>query len=136
MATTSAQGAAVALNTQDDQWLYASAAPDHVKICRIEGNIALQPSARRERELHHFAGRHNPVAYFGEARWTVWKVSGLLDENSSSVHEWEKLIRESEVLLIRDSLGRRMHASVEEIESWDIGPGLQGISFTATQVDT
>lgn len=136
MATTSAQSAAVALNTQSDDWLYASAAPDYIKICRIEGNIELQAAARRERELHHFAGRHNPVAYFGEARETVWKISGLLDENSSSVHEWEKLIRESEVILIRDSLGRRMHASVEEVESWQAGPNLWGINFTATQVDT
>lgn len=136
MATTSAESSAVALDTRGDQWLYASAAPDHIKICRIEGNIEVQAKASRERALHHFAGRHSPVAYFGEARLTVWSVSGLLDENSSSVHEWEKLIRESEVLLLRDSLGRKMHASIEEVQSWQAGPDLWGVNFTATQVDT
>lgn len=134
MATTSASTPAQPLNTADDDWLYASAWPDYTRICRIEGNIEVQASASRARTLHHFAGRHNPVAYFGEARLTVWNVTGLLDENSSSVHEWEKLIREETVLLIRDSLGRKMHASVDQVNTWQAAPGLWGISFTATQV--
>lgn len=119
----------------DERWLYVSGGPNFSQICRMYGNIELKSTASRDRALYSFAGRKKPVLFMGEATTLVVDVAGLLDDESSTPAEWERLAQTADVVLVRDPLGRRIYGSMEQVELERLNNGLYSIAFTITEVD-
>jgi hypothetical protein len=119
----------------EERWLYVSTGAAFDQICRMYGNIELKSTATRDRALYNFAGRTKPVLFLGEATGLVVDVAGLLDDESSTPAEWERLAQTGGVVLLRDPLGRRIYGSMEQVELERLNNGLYSIAFTITEVD-
>lgn len=119
----------------EDKWLYVSTGVNFDQVCRMYGNIELKSTATRDRALYTFAGRQKPVLFLGEATGLVVDVAGLLDDESSTPAEWERLAQTGGVVLLRDPLGRRIFGSMEQVELERLSNNLYSIAFTVTEVD-
>lgn len=119
----------------DDRWVYLSGGQNFTQVCRLMGNIEVRTTTTRDRTLYQFAGRDKPVMYTGEARSRVIEIAGLLDLESSTPAEWESLIGNGGVLLLRDPLGHRIYGSVPEVSIDRIAGGdMYAIAFNITEV--
>lgn len=122
---------------QEDFWVYVSGGDDFRTVCRFYGNISMSRSVGRTRSYYNFAGRKKPVAYASDTTQRSQAWSGVLDDQSSTPDEWEALIENCDVLLLRSPLGHRIYGSIDQLDTSmsDAGIGLHDISFTITEVD-
>jgi hypothetical protein len=126
---------ALAPNGFESDWMYVSGDDQFSTVCRMVGNITISRASSRDRTYYNFAGRKRPVGYAGATTTRTLSISGLLDDESSSPDEWEAMVANCDVLLLRSPLGDRIYGSIEDLSIDFNTLGLYSISFTITEVD-
>ena len=101
-------------NTPDARWLYVSGGEKFDVICKMWANIEISQTASRNRALHYFAGRRNPVIYSGEATERTYTITGILEDEASDPNQWIRLARMPGAVLLR-APGRRMFGNLSEV---------------------
>ena len=120
---------------KDNRWLYVSGGADFNTVCKMWANIEISQTASRERALHYFAGRKNPVIYSGESAERTYSVSGILEDEATQPAMWVKLARQAGPVLLR-APGRRMYGNLSTVSIDRIQNGLHKISFSIQEVVT
>lgn len=117
-------------------WCYANWGDGFTQGARLSANVQVGSGRSREKVLHHFSGREDPVEYAGQARTHTLTVTGDLfcnDGTQSTRDEWEALADAPAPICWRDPTGRRVFVS-----SGRVGTTAQavtgGVSIELTKV--
>ena len=103
------------------RWVFFNFGPGFGSVVRLWGNLSASQSVGRQRTLHHFAGRPDPVEFAGGERTRTYEVTGRLfapwqpPDKTSTAEEFFDLADAPAPVCVRDPEGVRLFCSVGEV---------------------
>lgn len=135
---SSRQQEPVCVTTTEGDNGYINAGPGFDEVFVIECELVVASTASREKALYHFAGRPRPVEFSGQSLNRVLSVKGGITGDPTTVYMMEALGQTPGIVLWRDPSGRRMWASIGEVQCQQVSmfvPNYWEVSFALTEVD-
>jgi len=118
-------------------WVYLNGGPGMTQVCRVRANAERADNEGVAHTVRHFAGRPDPVAYFGTARSLTWDVSARIApdfDGASTRDELVALQAAGTPICYRDPTGARWFGVMGPVSSsWRSILG--EVSFSFTRVD-
>lgn len=110
----------VSANTAEPLWGFLSAGPAFSQVVRMRAHLSNRVTLGRSKNTYHFAGREDPVELSGEEVILKLAMSAVLFPSSkggqsSEPEELEDLALTTGVVLWRDYKGRRIYASLGDV---------------------
>lgn len=122
--------------TAETVWGYLSGEAAFATVARFRAMPSFTPTAGRDKEVYHFAGRSKPVQLAGEAVSFALAVAGKLTSDSATAAEFEALGQAEGVHCWRGPDGRRVFGSLSPVSTpatrKTLGPN---VSFAITELD-
>lgn len=117
---SSALSPEVSVNTAEPLWGFLSTGPAFSQVVRMRAHLANRVALGRAKNTYHFAGRENPVELSGEEVSLKLAMTAILFPSSqggqsSEPEELEDLAHTTGVVLWRDYRGRRIYASLSDV---------------------
>ncbi|MEE6295203.1 fibronectin type III domain-containing protein [Georgenia wangjunii] len=103
-----------------EKWVWINGGPGFAQVARVHANAKLSAKAGREKVLHHFAGRPDPVEFTGEARSRTGGLSVRVAPNpdgGATAEDIEALADLPAPLCLRDPLGHRWFVSLGDVDT-------------------
>lgn len=133
---SSALSAEVANITAEKRWGFLSTGPSFSQYVRMRALLDRRATVGRDKAVYHFAGRSRPVELSGEETNLRIVVSATLYGASSAPEELEELGETAGIVLWRDYSGRRMYASLSDVNiDYNTDSPLFPVSFGLTRTD-
>lgn len=127
--------------TAELHWGFLTTGPGFDERVRIRANLDVAATVGRDKAIHQFAGRTNPVELSGEATELSLAITGTLyppgkGGMSSEPQVLEDLGQTPTIVLWRDYTGRRIFSSLSDVRVGYITDSLlYPVSFNVTRMD-
>ena len=115
-------------------WVWLNAGPSFSSVARVNGAPKISFKYGREKVLHTFAGRRQPVEFAGETRYrSIELEANLRNDEHSRASDFEALTDLGGIVAYRDPSGRRIFCSMGDVAFGEPGRPSR-ISTTLTEV--
>ncbi len=121
--------------TTEAGWCFLNAGASFGTYAKFQAMPEIQARTSRAKALYHFAGRTKPVQLTGEAQDLILSIAGTLIGTSSTAAEFEAMAVTAGVVCWRDPTGRRVFASIGDVDTGSTTHFFSTVSFGLTEVD-